>query len=149
MDTPKQSELSFIHRFIPARDSGRAPLLLLHGSGGDEHDLLPLAERIGPGRAIVSPRGKVNEQGITRFFRRASDGAWDLDDLRLRTEELAGFLRSARGAYGLPKPIALGYSNGANIAWSLLLKEPSALAGAILLRAMLPFDPRPLPDLTG
>src|SRR3954452_7967087 len=131
-----QSDLGFIHRFIPAKETGRTPLLLLHGSGGDEHDLVPLAERIAPGHALVSPRGKVDEQGITRFFRRAPDGAWDIGDLRLRTEELAGFLRSARGAYGLPKPIALGYSNGANIAWSLLLKEPSALAGAILLRSM-------------
>jgi len=148
MDTPKQSELSFIHRFIPGRDTGRAPLLLLHGSGGDEHDLIPLAERIGPGRAIISPRGKTNEQGITRFFRRAPDGAWDLDDLAQRTGELADFLRSARGAYGLPKPVVLGYSNGANIGWSLLLREPSALAGAILLRSMLPFDPRALPDLS-
>ena len=75
MDTPKQTELSFIHRFIPGKDTSRAPLLLLHGSGGDEHDLLPLAERIGPGRAIVSPRGKTNEQGITRFFRRAADNS--------------------------------------------------------------------------
>ena len=148
MDTPKQSELSFIHRFIPGRDTGRAPLLLLHGSGGDEHDLIPLGERIGPGRTIVSPRGKTNEQGITRFFRRAPDGAWDLDDLAQRTGELADFLRSARGAYGLPKPVVLGYSNGANIGWSLLLREPSALAGAILLRSMLPFDPRALPDLS-
>jgi len=148
MDTPKQTDLSFIHRFIPGKDSGRAPLLLLHGSGGDEHDLLPLAERIGPGRAIVSPRGKTNEQGITRFFRRAADGAWDLDDLEQRTAELADFLRRARAAYGLPKPIALGYSNGANIGWSLLLREPGAFAGAILLRSMLPFDPRPLPDLS-
>jgi phospholipase/carboxylesterase len=146
--TTNPPDLGFIHRFIPGKDLGLAPILLLHGSGGDEHDLLPLATRIAPSRALVSPRGKVNEQGITRFFRRASDGAWDLDDLRLRTEELAGFLRSARGAYGLPKPIALGYSNGANIAWSLLLKEPSALAGAILLRSMLPFDPRPLRDLS-
>jgi len=150
MDTPKQSDLSFIHRFIPGRDAGRrAPLLVLHGSGGDEHDLLPLAEQIGPGRAIVSPRGKTNEQGITRFFRRAPDGAWDLDDLAQRTAELADFVRSARGAYGLPKPVVLGYSNGANIGWSLLLREPGALAGAILLRSMLPFDPRPLPDLSG
>jgi phospholipase/carboxylesterase len=149
MDTPKQSELSFIHRFIPGQDAGRAPLLLLHGSGGDEHDLLPLAERIGPGRAIISPRGKTSEQGITRFFRRAPDGAWDLDDLARHTGELADFVRSARGAYGLPKPVVLGYSNGANIGWSLLLREPGALAGAILLRAMLPFDPRPLPDLSG
>jgi phospholipase/carboxylesterase len=149
MDTPKQSELSFIHRFIPARDTGHAPLLLLHGSGGDEHDLIPLAERIGPGRAIVSPRGKTNEQGITRFFRRAADGTWDLDDLAQRTAALADFVRSARGAYRLPKPMVLGYSNGANIGWSLLLREPGALAGAILLRSMLPFDPRPLPDLSG
>lgn len=142
------NDLGFIHRFVPGTDTGRTPLLLLHGSGGDEHDLIPLAERIAPGHALLSPRGKVNEQGITRFFRREPDGAWDLDDLRLRTKELADFLRSARGAYGLPKPVVLGYSNGANIAWSLLLKEPDALAGAILLRAMLPFDPRPLPDLS-
>ena len=87
MDTPKQPELGFIHRFIPGRDVGLAPLLLLHGSGGDEHDLIPFAERIGPGRAIVSPRGKTNEQGITRFFRRAPDGAWDLDDFAHRTAE--------------------------------------------------------------
>jgi phospholipase/carboxylesterase len=149
MDTPKQSELSFIHRFIPGQDVGHAPLLLLHGSGGDEHNLISLAERIGPGRAIVSPRGKTNEQGITRFFRRAADGTWDLDDLAQRTAALADFVRSARGAYRLPKPMVLGYSNGANIGWSLLLREPGALAGAILLRSMLPFDPRPLPDLSG
>jgi phospholipase/carboxylesterase len=149
VDTPKQTELDFIHRFIPGRDAGLAPLLVLHGSGGDEHDLLPLAERIGPGRAIVSPRGKTNDQGITRFFRRAPDGAWDRDDLAHRTAELADFVRSARGAYGLPKPVVLGYSNGANIGWSLLLREPGALAGAILLRAMLPFDQRPLRDLSG
>jgi len=143
------NDLGFIHRFIPGRDMNRPPLLLLHGSGGDEHDLLPLAQRIAPGRALVSPRGKVNEQGITRFFRRAPDGAWDLGDFTFRTGELADFLRSARGAYRLPKPVVLGYSNGANIGWSLLLKEPGAIAGAILLRAMLPFDPRPLPDLRG
>jgi phospholipase/carboxylesterase len=143
------TDLGFIHRFIPGQDGTRAPLLLLHGSGGDEHDLLPLAARIAPGRALISPRGKVNEDGITRFFRRADDGAWDLKDLRLRTGELADFVRQARGAYGLPKPVVLGYSNGANIGWSLLLKEPGAFAGAILLRSMAPFDPRPLPDLSG
>ena len=140
------NDLGFIHRFVPG-DTRRTPLLLLHGSGGNEHDLLPLAERIAPGHALVSPRGQVNEDGITRFFRRAPDGAWDSDDLKLRTEQLADFLRNARGAYGLPKPVVLGYSNGANIAWSLLLAEPAALSGAILMRAMLPFDPRPLPDL--
>jgi phospholipase/carboxylesterase len=143
------TDLGFVHRFLPGRDANLAPMLLLHGSGGDEHDLLPLAARIAPGRALVSPRGKVNEEGITRFFRRADDGAWDLDDLRLRTGELAEFVRHARGAYGLPKPVVLGYSNGANIGWSLLLKEPGAFAGAILLRSTAPFDPRPLPDLSG
>ena len=89
------------------------------------------------------------EHGITRFFRRSAEGDWDLDDLEARTAELADFLPRARAAYGIEKPIALGYSNGANIAWSLLLKEPGAFAGAILMRAMLPFDPRPLPDLNG
>jgi phospholipase/carboxylesterase len=142
-------DLGFIHRVVPGADAAHPPLLLLHGTGGDEHDLIPLAERIAPGHTLLSPRGKVNEQGLTRFFRRSPDGIWDLDDFRARTSELAEFIRRATGAYKLAKPIALGYSNGANIAWSLLLKEPGLLGGAILLRAMLPFDPRPLPDLTG
>jgi phospholipase/carboxylesterase len=143
------TDLGFIHRFVPAQDPAKPPLLVLHGAGGDEHDLLPLVERIAPGHAMLSPRGKVNEGGITRFFRRDQNGTWDLADFGARTEELAEFLRNAQTAYGLGKPVVLGYSNGANIGWSLLLKEPAALAGAILLRAMLPFDPRPLPDLSG
>jgi phospholipase/carboxylesterase len=143
------NDLGFPHRFVPARNAGLAPLLLLHGSGGDENDLLPLATRIGPGRAMLSPRGKVNEHGIARFFRRGDDGVWDVEDFRRRTAELADFIARAIAAYDLQKPVALGYSNGANIAWSLLLKDPGLLKGAILLRAMLPFDPRPLPDLTG
>lgn len=147
MDTA--ADLGFIHRFLPGKAPGKPPLLVLHGSGGDEHDLLPLAERIAPGHALLSPRGKVNEGGITRFFRRNADGAWDIGDFQSRASELAGFLKGAQTAYRLGKPIVLGYSNGANIGWSLLLKEPAALAGAILLRAMLPFDPRPLPDLRG
>jgi phospholipase/carboxylesterase len=143
------ADLNFIHRFIPGDEPGKPPLLLLHGSGGDEHDLIPLAERIAPGHALLSPRGKVSDDGITRFFRRDPDGGWDLEDFNERTIDLAGFVRRARETYGLGKPIALGYSNGANVGWSLLLKEPAALIGAILLRAMLPFDPRPLPDLRG
>src|SRR5262249_46600915 len=94
-------------------------------------------------------RGKVNEHGITRFFRRSDDGAWDFDDLKRRTAELASFVTRASAAYKLEKPLALGYSNGANIAWSLLLLNPGLLRGAILFRAMLPNDPRPLPDLDG
>jgi phospholipase/carboxylesterase len=147
-ETP-QPELGFVHRFIAGALTDRPPLLLLHGTGGDEHDLIPLAERIGRGHTILSPRGRVSDQGLTRFFSRSPDGVWDIDDFRARTTELAGFVRRACDTYRLPKPIALGYSNGANIAWSLLLKEPGLLAGAILLRAMLPFDPRPLPDLRG
>jgi phospholipase/carboxylesterase len=148
MNAP-QPDLDFIHRFVPGRDSARPPLLLLHGTGGDEHDLIPLAERLAPGASLLSPRGKVADQGLTRFFHRSPDGVWDIDDFKQRTVELADFLKRARAAYDIPRPVALGYSNGANIAWSLLLEEPDALAGAILLRAMLPFDPRPLPDLRG
>src|SRR5690349_19027649 len=103
-------DLGFIHRFVPGQDASAAPLLLLHGSGGDEHDLIPLAERIAPGRSLLSPRGKVNEHGINRFFRRADDGAWDVDDLKRRTKELAGFVTRASAAYKLQKPLALGYS---------------------------------------
>ena len=143
------ADLGYVHRFIAATTPGKPPLFLLHGTGGDENDLIPLAARIAPGVAILSPRGKVLEHGMPRFFRRTGEGIWDVDDLKRRTVELADFLKRARAAYGIEKPVALGYSNGANIAWSLLLAEPGALAGAVLMRAMLPFDPRPLPDLTG
>jgi phospholipase/carboxylesterase len=143
------TDLGFIHRFAPAQMPGRPPLLLLHGTGGDENDLLPIGARIAPGAALLSPRGKVLENGMPRFFRRNAEGRWDFDDLKARTAELAEFLPRALAAYGLEKPIALGYSNGANIAWPLLLKEPGLFAGAILMRAMLQFDPRPLPDLAG
>jgi phospholipase/carboxylesterase len=141
------TDLGFIHRFIPATAPGKPTLLLLHGTGGDENDLLPLAARIAPGAGILSPRGKVLEHGVPRFFRRSGEGQWDIHDLKRRTAELAEFLRRARAAYGIGAPLALGYSNGANIAWSTILAEPQAFSGAILMRAMLPFDPRPLPDL--
>lgn len=142
-------ELGFIHRFIPAKGPAHAPLLLLHGTGGNEDDLIPLGERLAPGAALLSPRGKVLEGAMPRFFRRKGEGDWDLSDFRHRTEELADFVRRARAAYGLGKPVTVGFSNGANIGWSLLLHDPTQFAGAILIRAMVPFDPRPLPDLTG
>ena len=142
-------ELGFEHRFIPARGEARKPLLLLHGTGGDENDLLPLGTRLAPGAALLSPRGKVLENGAPRFFRRLREGEWDLPDFRRRTSELADFVEGARKAYGLASPIAVGFSNGANAAWSLLLHKPELLSGAILMRAMMPFDPRPLPDLDG
>jgi phospholipase/carboxylesterase len=143
------SDLGFVHRFVPAKSPELPSLLLLHGTGGDENDLIPLGERLVPGAALLSPRGKVLEGSMPRFFRRNADGNWDVTDFRQCTVELADFVRRARAAYGLGKPLAIGFSNGANIAWSLLLCDPSLLAGAILIRPMMPFDPRPLPDLTG
>jgi phospholipase/carboxylesterase len=147
MTTTTNVELSHLHRFVDG-DRER-PLLLLHGTGGDEEDLVPLGERLAPGAALLSPRGKVSENGANRFFRRLAEGVFDLDDLRARTKELAGFVTEARRAYGLGAPLALGYSNGANIAASLLLAQPDVLRGAILLRAMVPFEPSVVPDLSG
>jgi phospholipase/carboxylesterase len=143
------SDLEFVHRFVPAKSPDLPPLLLLHGTGGDENDLIPLGERLAPGAAMLSPRGKVMEGAMARFFRRQGEGDWDITDFRQRTVELADFVRHARAAYGIGKPLAVGFSNGANIAWSLMLCDPSLLAGAILIRPMMPFDPRPLPDLSG
>jgi predicted esterase len=124
---------------------------VLHGTGGDENDLLPLAQSIAPNAAMLSPRGRVLEHGMPRFFRRHAEGVFDLEDLAVRTIELADFVQAASGQYGFdPKRVyALGYSNGANIAASLLLTRPETLAGATLLRPMLPFEPRHLPELTG
>ena len=141
------AELNFIHRFVPASQPDRPPLLLLHGTGADENDLLPLGQDVSPGSALLSPRGKVLENGMPRFFRRLAEGVFDLDDLRVRTGELASFIETAREAYQLGPVIALGFSNGANIAASLLLTRPDVLAGAILLRAMLPFEPDRPPQL--
>jgi phospholipase/carboxylesterase len=143
------ADLGFIHRFVPATQPGRRPLLLLHGTGGDESDLVPLGERLAPGAALLSPRGKVLESGMPRFFRRLAEGVFDLDDLQRRTEELAQFIAAARDAYGIEKPIAVGFSNGANIAGALLLTHAETLAGAVLMRATVPFVPETLPLLAG
>jgi phospholipase/carboxylesterase len=139
----------FIHRFIPATQPGRPALLLLHGTGGDENDLLALGAKLSPGSALLSPRGKVLENGMPRFFRRLAEGVFDLEDLKTRTAELGDFIAAARTDYGIEAPIAVGFSNGANIAASLLLTRPDVLAGAVLLRALLPFEPAPPPDLAG
>jgi phospholipase/carboxylesterase len=102
-----------------------------------------------PGSALLSPRGKVLENGMPRFFRRLAEGVFDEEDVRRRAEELADFLAEARVAYGLPAPVAVGFSNGANIAAALLLLRPEVLAGAALLRAMVPLSDPPVTDLTG
>jgi phospholipase/carboxylesterase len=143
-----KADLGYIHRFVPAQEEGRAPLLLLHGTGGDESDLLPLGERLAPGASLLSPRGKVLEHGMPRFFRRSADGIFDLDDLKRRTGELADFVAAARTAYAIEKPVAVGFSNGANIAAAMLLMRHEELAGAVLMRATVPFIPERLPDLS-
>jgi phospholipase/carboxylesterase len=143
------NELSFIHRFEPGNRLEVPPLLLLHGTGGDENDLLPLGQAIAPGAALLSPRGKVLENGMPRFFRRLAEGVFDEDDLRRRANELADFVGEARERYDLAAPIALGFSNGANIAAAMLLLRPDVLAGAMLLRAMVPLREVPKSDLAG
>lgn len=141
------TDLGFVHRYIPATQPGLPPLLLLHGTGGDENDLVPLGEQLLPGAALLSPRGKVRENGMPRFFRRLAEGVFDQVDLTARTAELAEFIAAARKAYDLAAPIAVGFSNGANIATSLLLTQPGALAGAVLMRGILPFALQAPPDL--
>ncbi|MBD2750911.1 alpha/beta hydrolase [Microvirga sp. BT688] len=146
--TPTTKELSFIHRIKPASEPNRPPLLLLHGTGGNEDDLIPFGNMISPGSALLSPRGKVLEGGMPRFFRRLAEGVFDEEDVRRRAIELADFIAEAREAYGLAAPVAVGFSNGANIAAAMLQLRPEALAGAALIRAMVPLQDSPAVDLT-
>ncbi len=145
-------KLGFVHRFVPS-DVKPEPLtlLLLHGTGGDENDLLELGRQLSPAAARLSPRGRVLENGMPRFFRRKAEGVFDTEDLIFRTHELAGFVEAAARAYGFDasRVVAVGYSNGANIASGLLLLHPKLLAGAILFHPMVPFMPEKLPDLSG
>jgi phospholipase/carboxylesterase len=155
------SSLSYLHRFEPAADlpaeaSAKAgaeapPLLLLHGTGGNENDLLPLGRQLSPGSALLSPRGDVNEHGMPRFFRRFAEGVFDLEDVAKRTHALADFIGAATATYklDLARLTALGYSNGANIAASLFLLRPETLAAAVLLRPMVVLQPAELPNLRG
>lgn len=140
-----------MHQFIPAQTADAPTLLLLHGTGGDEHDLLDLGRTLYPQAALLSPRGQVLENGMPRFFRRLAEGVFDLDDLRRRTHDLAAFVAAANEAYHFDprQVIAVGYSNGANIAASLLLLHPDMLAGAVLFHVMVPIVPEELPDLRG
>jgi predicted esterase len=150
----KSDQLGFTHRYIPPlgrSDKAELTLLLLHGTGGNEDDLLPLGRELDPDARLLSPRGKILEGGrIPRFFRRLAEGVFDIEDLKFRTHELAGFVEKASRAYGFDarKVIAVGYSNGANIAASMLLLKPQTLSGAILFRAMVPLVPEILPDLS-
>jgi predicted esterase len=147
--------LGFVHHYFPptagAERAGNTTLILLHGTGGDEDDLVPLGRVLLPGAGILSPRGQVLEGGAPRFFRRLAPGVLDQDDLSRRTTELAIFIAAAATTYGFDRDrlVAVGFSNGANIAASLLLRGAIPLRGAVLLSPMLPFEPETLPDLTG
>ena len=156
------TNLEFIHRYIPsinnnnkrdAEDSGKSSLtlLLLHGTGGNEDDLIPVGQMISHSASFLSPRGKVLENGMPRFFKRLAEGVFDMEDLQFRTRELADFVKEASKVYSfdLNKTIAVGFSNGANIAASLLLSYPEMLSGAILFRAMVPFILDSSLDLSG
>jgi predicted esterase len=145
-------ELGYIHRFRPpASPASPDTLIVLHGTGGNEDDLIGIAHTLAPGAAVISPRGNVLENGAPRFFRRLAEGVFDPAEVRSRGEELAKFIREAAARYGRdPKRIfALGYSNGANIASTVMLTDPSVIRAAVLLRPMLVVQPEEKTDLTG
>ncbi|HMG96189.1 MAG TPA: alpha/beta hydrolase [Gemmatimonadaceae bacterium] len=145
-------DLGFIHRFLPAEDSANGEtLVVLHGTGGDENDLIGIGQAIAPGAAILSPRGNVLENGAPRFFRRLAEGVFDPKEVRSRAEELARFIRAAVITYRLDptRVFALGYSNGANVASTVMFVEPGILQGAILFRPMLVYEPTDKKDLSG
>ena len=163
------AQLNFKHRFVPSpylkqehttrnfnqkqkiKDNNDSlTLLLLHGTGGNEDDLIPVGQMLSSSASLLSPRGNVLENGMPRFFKRLAEGVFDMEDLKFRTKELADFVKDASNTYSfnLNKTIAVGFSNGANIAASLLLSYPEILKGAILFRAMVPFIPENMPDLS-
>jgi phospholipase/carboxylesterase/glyoxalase family protein len=146
-----QELLGYTHVYEAAARADAPTLLLLHGTGGNEHDLLPVRPMIAPDAGVLSPRGKVLENGMPRFFRRLAEGVFDVEDLKNRTVELGGFIAAAAERYKFDagRIYAIGFSNGANIAASLLLMKPGVLAGAILFRGMVPFTPTATPDLRG
>ncbi len=136
------AQFSYQHLFEPGSDASAPPLLLLHGTGGNEHDLVRLGRAISPGSALLSPRGDVNENGALRFFSRLAEGVFDPAEIRRRTQALGDFILAASAHYGLvpAQLVAVGFSNGANIAATLLLLRPETLGGAILLRSMVVLD---------
>lgn len=143
---------TFVHRFVPGRAGGLPiTLLVLHGTGGDETSMLPVAAEVAPGTALVSPQGKTVIDGMRRFFPTSEEGALDRDELEYRTAELADFVFGAAETYrfDLKRVVAMGYSNGAAMAASLLLHRPRLLAGAVIFRPVMPLLPRRLPDLGG
>jgi phospholipase/carboxylesterase len=145
------TDLGFVHVYRPGRGRDAPTLLLLHSTGADENSLLPLATRLAKGTNVLSPRGKVLENGMPRFFRRIAVGVFDEEDLIARTHELADFVANASSVYSFDatRVIAVGFSNGANIAASTLLLRPQVYAGAVLFKAQVPLEPERPPQLDG
>lgn len=139
----------FVHKWVPGGGAASRTLLLLHGTGGNESDLIPLGRMLDAEANLLSPRGKILEHGMPRFFKRLAESVFDQEDLKFRTQELAEWIGSASAEYKIGELTAVGYSNGANIAASLLLAGKAGFDRAVLLRAMVPFEPESLPDLKG
>lgn len=148
-DPDPTAGLALAHVYEPGGSSWT--VLLLHGTGGDEHDLVPLGRQLAPDAARLSPRGQVLENGMPRFFRRLAVGRLDIPDLLARSDDLAAFVTAAAARYGRDpaRIVGLGLSNGANIAVGLLWRHPGLLRAAALLRPMLPYEPEQTPDLSG
>ena len=142
--------MTFIHRFDPASGGDARTALVLHGTGGDENSLVPFAEALMPGAAILSPRGRVLERGMPRFFRRFEEGVFDYDSIREEADALAAFVEEAASTYsfGPAKVTAIGYSNGANAGWSTLLRHPGVASALVLFRPMVTLTEES-PDLKG
>jgi phospholipase/carboxylesterase len=140
---------SFVHKFVPGSNPPPPPVLLLHGTGGDENDLLPFGRVIAPGSALIALRGNVLENGMPRFFRRIREGVFDEADVRRRAHELADFVDELCRSHELAVPVAVGFSNGANIAAAVLLLRPETLDGAVLMRAVPPLKKPPASNLSG
>jgi phospholipase/carboxylesterase len=149
--TPADVPLAFTHVYEPPARPGAPTLLLLHGTGGDEHDLLPLVPLLLPDAGVLSPRGPVSEHGMPRFFRRLAPGVFDLEDLARRTKDLRDFIDAAATHYGFDRAhvIAVGLSNGANIAASLILSYSEVVRAAVLFRAMPTREDSPASDAKG
>jgi len=141
---------TYVHRYLPPEGNDRRTLVLLHGTGGDENDLIQLGQMLAPDAGLLSPRGTVLENGAPRFFRRLAEGVFDIDDLHARTKDLIAFVAAAAEEYDYDpeQVVAVGFSNGANIAGSVLLTDPDVFAEAILFRPMVPFVPDQALNLT-
>src|SRR5438094_7345813 len=134
------TDFGFSHRFVSGTERGPT-ILLLNGTGGEEAELLSFGREIWPGAALLNLRGNVFEDGVPRFFKRMAGGAFDVDELKLRTDELSAFLDGASQRYHFRenRSMAIGYSDGADIAASLMLLHPHHLAAAVLFRPIVPF----------